>query len=97
MVVPALRVAVFGDLFARKWAPIVDAANGGSAVAFPQTIANAIAGLKDVESVITGHATTTIRSGQNTAFVRSNPVMTWADLQDTRISFASSLPPRAPQ
>jgi glyoxylase-like metal-dependent hydrolase (beta-lactamase superfamily II) len=83
IVLPALRVAVFGDLFARKWAPLVDAANGGSAVAYPQTVAKAIAALTGVDSVITGHATTTIRSGQGaSSVVRSNPVMTKADLQE---------------
>ena len=83
IVLPALRVAVFGDLFARKWAPLVDAANGGSAVAYPQTVAKAIAALTGVDSVITGHATTTIRSGQGaSSVVRSNPLMTKADLQE---------------
>ena len=44
IVFPALRTAVMGDLFARKWAPLVDAGNGGSAVAFPQTLARAVGG-----------------------------------------------------
>src|SRR5262249_23139457 len=29
IVFPALRTAVMGDLFARKWAPLIDANNGG--------------------------------------------------------------------
>jgi cyclase len=82
IVFPALRTAVMGDLFARKWAPLVDANNGGSAVAFPQTLAKAVAGLKDVDTLITGHSTTTLGSGRNMSFVRSNPVMKWADLQE---------------
>ena len=82
IVFPALRTAVMGDLFARKWAPLVDAANGGSAVAFPQTLARAVSGLKDVDTVITGHSTTTIGSGRNATFPRSSPVMTWADLRE---------------
>ena len=82
IVFPALRTAVMGDLFARKWAPLVDAGNGGSAVAFPQTLAKAVAGLKDVDTVITGHATTTIGSGRDVTFVRSNPVMNMADLRE---------------
>ena len=82
IVFPALRTAVLGDLFARKWAPLIDASNGGSAVAFPQTLAKAVATLKDVDTVITGHATTTIGSGRDVSFVRSSPVMTWADLRE---------------
>jgi len=82
IVFPALRTAVMGDLFARKWAPLIDASNGGSAVAFPQTLAKAVAGLKDIDTVITGHATTTIGSGNDVRFLRSNPVMTWADLRE---------------
>jgi hypothetical protein len=80
IVFPALRVAALGDLFARKWAPLVDAGNGGSATAFPDTLANAVAGIKDVDTVITGHSTTPIgRSGTFTAF---NPAAKWSDLQE---------------
>src|SRR5262245_64090917 len=68
IVFPALRAAVMGDLFARKWAPLVDAANGGSTVAFPQTLANAVRGIKEVDTVITGHSTTTLGSGSNVSF-----------------------------
>ncbi|HSU87758.1 MAG TPA: MBL fold metallo-hydrolase [Terriglobia bacterium] len=82
IVFPALRTAVMGDLFARKWAPLIDANNGGSATAFPQTLAKAVATLKDIDTVITGHATTTNGSGRNVTFTRSNPVMTWADLRE---------------
>jgi cyclase len=82
IVFPALQTAVMGDLFARKWAPLIDAANGGSAVAYPQTLARAVAGIKDVQTVITGHATTTLGSGSSVSFVRSNPVMSWADLRE---------------
>ena len=82
IVFPALRAAVMGDLFARKWAPLVDSNNGGSAVAFPQTLAKAVGGIKDVDTVITGHSTTTIGSGPGVTFVRSNPVMRWADLRE---------------
>lgn len=82
IVFPSLRTAVMGDLFARKWAPLVDRNNGGSAVAFPQTLAKAVGGIKDVDTLITGHATTTRGSGQNATFVRSNPAMQWADLQE---------------
>jgi cyclase len=82
IVFPELHTAVMGDLFARKWAPLIDADNGGSAVAFPQTLAKAIATLGEVQTIITGHATTTIGSGATVSFVRSNPIMTPADLRE---------------
>jgi glyoxylase-like metal-dependent hydrolase (beta-lactamase superfamily II) len=82
IVFPALRTAVMGDLFARKWAPLVDSENGGSATAFPQTLARAVSTIKDVDTVIAGHSSTTFGSGVSLWFARSNPVMKWADLQE---------------
>jgi cyclase len=82
IVFPALRAAVMGDLFARKWAPGIDTGNGGSALAFPQTLAKAVAALKGNDAFITGHSSTTLGSGSNMSFVRSNPVMKFADLQE---------------
>jgi glyoxylase-like metal-dependent hydrolase (beta-lactamase superfamily II) len=82
IVFPALRTAVMGDLFARKWAPLVDSENGGSATAFPQTLSKAVRTIKEVDTVITGHSSTTLGSGASLSFVRSNPVMMWADLQE---------------
>lgn len=71
-----------GDLFARKGAPLIDANNGGSALAFPQTLAKAVAAIRNVDTVIAGHGTTTIGSGESATFVRSSPVMRWADLEE---------------
>jgi glyoxylase-like metal-dependent hydrolase (beta-lactamase superfamily II) len=82
IVFPALRTAVMGDLFARKWAPLVDAGNGGSATAFPETLAKALAGIKDVDTVITGHSTRTMGRGATATFVASGPVVPWHDLQE---------------
>jgi glyoxylase-like metal-dependent hydrolase (beta-lactamase superfamily II) len=82
IVFPSLQTAVMGDLFARKWAPLIDAGNGGSAVAFPQTLARAIAALDGVQTIITGHATTTVGSGATVSFVPSNPIMSLADLRE---------------
>jgi len=79
---PALRVLVMGDLFARKWAPLVDAMNGGSAVEFPKTLDSVLAKIKDVDTVVTGHATTTHGAGASMTFTRSNPMMKWSDLQE---------------
>ena len=80
IVFPSLRIAVFGDLFARKWAPLVDAGNGGSASEYPLTLARAIRGLKNVDSVITGHSSRTIGSGAGATFVPFGPLVKWADL-----------------
>lgn len=63
---PALRVLQTGDLFARKDAPRIDRANGGSGVQYPQTLAKAVATLKNVDTVVPGHAA----------------LMKWSDLQE---------------
>ena len=62
VVFPALRVAHSGDIFAGKNLPILDAANGGSGVAMPDTLTKAHDGLtrSGVDTVITGHAQTTM-------------------------------------
>jgi len=57
VVFPALKVMHAGDLFPTKGAPIMDASNGGSGLEYPKTLANAAAGIKDVETVIPGHST----------------------------------------
>jgi len=63
---PALRVLQTGDLFARKDAPRIDRANGGSGVAYPQTLSKAIGTIKNVDTVVPGHS----------------PLAKWADLQE---------------
>jgi glyoxylase-like metal-dependent hydrolase (beta-lactamase superfamily II) len=64
VVFPALRLLHMGDLFPGKQAPFVDATNGGSGVAYPDTLAKATQTIRNVDAVIPGHST----------------VMTWADL-----------------
>jgi glyoxylase-like metal-dependent hydrolase (beta-lactamase superfamily II) len=49
------RVMHAGDVLARKAEPFVDVGNGGSGIAYGETIARAAAGLNGIESVITGH------------------------------------------
>ena len=56
VVFPALRVLQTGDLFAWKDAPGIDRANGGSGVGYPQTLAKAVAGLKNIDIVVPGHS-----------------------------------------
>ena len=55
IVFPALRVMHAGDMFAWKDAPYLDRSNGGSGVAFSETLAKAVAGIPDVDTVIPGH------------------------------------------
>ena len=62
----ALRTMHAGDIFARKGTPLLDMNNGGSGVQIGETLTRAAAGIKDVDTVITGHST----------------VMTMADLQE---------------
>ncbi len=55
IVFPAIRVALGGDLFGAKGVPYIDTENGGTAIGFGDTIARAAAGLKNVDTVISGH------------------------------------------
>jgi cyclase len=67
VVFPALRTMHAGDIFASKNLPLIDTANGGSAVDIGDSLQKAHDGIKNVETIITGHSPTT---------------MTWQDLQD---------------
>jgi glyoxylase-like metal-dependent hydrolase (beta-lactamase superfamily II) len=51
------RVMHAGDVFANRAQPLIDANNGGSGVAYGETIAKAATGIKNVDTVITGHST----------------------------------------
>jgi glyoxylase-like metal-dependent hydrolase (beta-lactamase superfamily II) len=57
VIFPALRVVHAGDAFSGKNIPIIDANNGGSGVAYPETLMKAHAAIKDVDAIITGHST----------------------------------------
>jgi glyoxylase-like metal-dependent hydrolase (beta-lactamase superfamily II) len=59
VVFSALGVAHTGDLFANKGLPYIDATNGGSALAYPATLAAAGAKIKGVATVIPGHSAIT--------------------------------------
>jgi len=52
-----LRVMHSGDAFAGKTAPLIDTNNGGSAVEYGKTLQNAAKSIKNVDEIITGHAT----------------------------------------
>ena len=80
VVFPALRTMHAGDMFARKALPYIDTMNGGSVVAHPQSLAKAVATVKNVDTVIGGHI----------------PVATWdefkeyADFTQDFVNFARS-------
>ena len=56
-----LRVMHAGDAFANKGFPLIDRANGGSGVGYPDTIQKAAKGIKNVDVIINGHSTTTMK------------------------------------
>jgi glyoxylase-like metal-dependent hydrolase (beta-lactamase superfamily II) len=66
IVFPALRVVHAGDIFSGKNLPLLDANNGGSGMEIGDSLAKAADGIKDVDTIITGHST----------------LMTWADLRE---------------
>jgi cyclase len=66
VVFPEHRILHTGDMFAWKDAPFCDRNNGGSCVSLPRTLQLAIAGIKNVDTVIPGHS----------------PMMTPKDLQE---------------
>jgi cyclase len=57
VVFPALRVMHAGDMFPGRTPPNIDLVNGGSGIAWPETLAKVYAGIKDVDAVIPGHST----------------------------------------
>ena len=85
VVFPEKHLAHFGDLFPWKGAPVIDTANGGSGVAFPQTLARAVAEIKGVTRVTTGHdeASAIPRDPDSGSAIFANPrTMKWDDLQE---------------
>ena len=66
VIFPALRVMQASDSFSGKNPPYLDARNGASSLEYPDTLAQVVATIRDVDSVISGHA----------------GVMTWDDLRD---------------
>ena len=56
IVFPDLRAMHTGDLFPGKQVPFMDANNGGSGAAYPDTLAKAAKGIRNVDTVIPGHS-----------------------------------------
>jgi cyclase len=50
-----------GDAFANKGQPLIDRNNGGSGIAYPETIAKAAKGIGKVDTVINGHSPVTMK------------------------------------
>jgi len=59
VIFPALRAMHTGDAFPNKGMPIMDMNNGGSGVAYADTLAKA-AKVRDIDTVITGHNQTVL-------------------------------------
>ena len=57
VVFPALRVMHAGDIFSGKNIPLLDAVNGGSGAQIGDSLMKAANGVKNVDSIITGHST----------------------------------------
>ena len=55
------RVVHAGDAFANKGQPLIDRNNGGSGIAYPETIAKAATSIKNVDTVINGHSPVTMK------------------------------------
>ena len=66
VVFPALGVMHAGDMFPWQDAPFLDRNNGGSGLAIPETLAAAVAAIRNVDTVIPGHI----------------PVTSWDDFEE---------------
>ena len=85
VVFPEKRLAHFADLFPAKAAPLIDVDAGGSGVAFPETLAKAIAELKGVVRITTGHddASLVMGAAAGASVINANPrTMSIKDLQE---------------
>src|SRR5438093_1818099 len=79
IVFPALRTAHIGDLFAGKGLPLVDGANGGSVLHYPETLNKAHRGIKNVDTIINGHMPTQTTWADLETFAEFNQdFLTWA-------------------
>jgi cyclase len=73
VIFPALRIAHVGDVFPNKGLPSIDKDNGGSGVAYADTIDKAAKGLADMTALVNGHAaaqTTVADLREYGAFIR---------------------------
>ena len=87
VVFPAKGLAYLGDLFPSKATPVIDTQNGGSGVAFPHTLAKAVAEIEGVRLVVTGHGPSPVTYAGRGRLERGanrgwTGLMTWADLEE---------------
>jgi glyoxylase-like metal-dependent hydrolase (beta-lactamase superfamily II) len=67
VVFPALRAMHGGDIVGGRGIPLLDANNGGSGVAIPDTLRKAADTIANVDTIIPGHG----------------PLRTWSDLRES--------------
>jgi glyoxylase-like metal-dependent hydrolase (beta-lactamase superfamily II) len=79
VVLPGHAIAYLGDLFPVKAAaPVIDRANGGSGVAFPDTLDRVLREIKGVNRVVAGHDPGPPPGAPRSAF---GEIPSWEDLQ----------------
>jgi glyoxylase-like metal-dependent hydrolase (beta-lactamase superfamily II) len=82
VVFPAHRVVHSGDIFANKGLPLVDGANGGSVLHYPDTLMKAYNGIKNVDTIINGHTPANTTWADLREFADFNKdFLTWAQAQ----------------
>jgi glyoxylase-like metal-dependent hydrolase (beta-lactamase superfamily II) len=80
VVLPGHSIAYMGDLFPlKKKAPVIDAANGGSGVAFPDTLDRVLREVTGVTRVVAGHDPGVPPGAPRSAL---GDVYNWSDLQE---------------
>jgi cyclase len=70
VVFPALGVMHTGDMFPNKSLPLMDRNAGGSGLEYPDTLKKAASGVKNVETIITGHAPATMTMADLTMYAQ---------------------------
>jgi len=72
------KVVHAGDIFSGKNFPLIDVKNGGTAAGYPGTLTKAWTGLKDVDTIITGHSTTLPFTDLKEYAAFNQEFLTWA-------------------
>jgi len=83
IVFPALRALAAGDAFALEVTPFIDTDNGGSPLQFQETVAKAAASIKNVDLILTGHATKVLQRQALVDYAEFNRIF----FEETRKSF----------
>ena len=67
IVFPSVRAMHSGDMFSLKRPPFIDTNNGGSGLAYPETLQKTADGIDEVDTIVPGH---------------SSELFTWTDLEE---------------